>query len=40
LLLALFGGLSAGARGLGFGFLLSRVTLGVAFILLRLPLFD
>jgi hypothetical protein len=38
--LAFFGGLSAGARGLGFGFLLACITLGVGFILLRLALFD
>jgi hypothetical protein len=37
-LLAFFGGLCAGARRFGFGFLLPRVTLGVGFILLRLAL--
>jgi hypothetical protein len=40
LLLALFGRLSTTTSGLGFGFLLGRVPLGVGFVLLRLALFD
>jgi hypothetical protein len=40
LLLALFSGLGATARGFGFRFLLGRVTLGVRLILLGLALFD
>lgn len=39
LLLALFGSLGTAARGVSFGFLFSRVTLGVGLILLRLALF-
>src|SRR5947209_6272918 len=39
-LLTLFGRLGSGARRLGLGFLLARVTLGVGLVLLRLALFD
>ena len=37
-LLALFGGVRARASGLGFGFLLGRVALGVGLVLLSLTL--
>jgi len=35
-LLALFGGVRAGSCGLGFGFLLARIALGVGLVLLSL----